>query len=353
MIELKVQCDCGQKYKFDVEPVHGRMPYAVSCPVCGADGTGKANALLAQQLPAAASVPIGMAPPVAAPALAPVAMAAAPAGSPPGLRIAQHAPAPAPVPVVATAAPVVPRPMAMPGRPAAPAAAMPAQPGKQPSFLLGVLGAVIGATVGSLIYFLIFKYTGLRLKLLAIGVGYLAGLGAELLGRKEGSKELGLIAASLTLACVVGAQYLVAHDWWKEGDHANAKAAATTYEQKVAAAKKILASMPHESDQEIRIYLASQELEPGEKPDPGSVDAEDIQTFRETELKEVHDLASGKITREQFNTAQKEAQDEAKKDEVDGEGTFKAVFLLLFLSKANLLSLAAAAGLAFKVCSNA
>ena len=46
MIELKVQCDCGQKFKFDVEPVNNLMPYAVNCPVCGADGTGKANGVL-------------------------------------------------------------------------------------------------------------------------------------------------------------------------------------------------------------------------------------------------------------------------------------------------------------------
>jgi hypothetical protein len=46
MVELKVQCDCGQKYKFDVEPVNGLMPYRVNCPNCGLDGTDKANVLL-------------------------------------------------------------------------------------------------------------------------------------------------------------------------------------------------------------------------------------------------------------------------------------------------------------------
>jgi hypothetical protein len=46
-MELKVVCNCGQKYKFDVEPVDNRMPVTVSCPACGADGTPTANALLA------------------------------------------------------------------------------------------------------------------------------------------------------------------------------------------------------------------------------------------------------------------------------------------------------------------
>src|SRR5436190_21884334 len=48
MIPIKIQCGCGQKYAFDVEPVGGQMPGAVSCPVCGVDGTGAANSVLAQ-----------------------------------------------------------------------------------------------------------------------------------------------------------------------------------------------------------------------------------------------------------------------------------------------------------------
>jgi len=52
MIEIRIQCGCGQPYAFDVEPVGGRMPSAVACPVCGADGTVAANAVLAQSAPA-------------------------------------------------------------------------------------------------------------------------------------------------------------------------------------------------------------------------------------------------------------------------------------------------------------
>lgn len=48
MIELKIHCACGQKYKFDVEPVNNRMSFAVACPVCGANGTEQANAMLGQ-----------------------------------------------------------------------------------------------------------------------------------------------------------------------------------------------------------------------------------------------------------------------------------------------------------------
>jgi len=47
MVEVKVLCLCGTKYKFDVEPIRGRMPSAVQCPACGADGTATANEYLA------------------------------------------------------------------------------------------------------------------------------------------------------------------------------------------------------------------------------------------------------------------------------------------------------------------
>src|SRR5712691_10926488 len=50
-MEIKIQCGCGTKYKFDVEPVNGRMPTKVQCPSCGADGTTDANQILAQKIP--------------------------------------------------------------------------------------------------------------------------------------------------------------------------------------------------------------------------------------------------------------------------------------------------------------
>ena len=64
MMPIKVQCSCGQKYSFEVEPVGGRMPAPVACPVCGVDGTAAANDIIAQRLsappPPAAAAPPGM-----------------------------------------------------------------------------------------------------------------------------------------------------------------------------------------------------------------------------------------------------------------------------------------------------
>jgi hypothetical protein len=47
-MEIKIQCDCGVKFKFDVEPVNGQMPVPVQCPECGADATKLAETQLAQ-----------------------------------------------------------------------------------------------------------------------------------------------------------------------------------------------------------------------------------------------------------------------------------------------------------------
>lgn len=55
-IEVKIQCDCGTRYKFEVAPLNGRMPQKVSCPGCGVDGTPAANAVLREKI---GTVPTG------------------------------------------------------------------------------------------------------------------------------------------------------------------------------------------------------------------------------------------------------------------------------------------------------
>ena len=61
MMHIKLECYCGMKYEFDVEPVDGRMPYAINCPNCDGDGTDYANQFIAQNLrpqPALATPPL-------------------------------------------------------------------------------------------------------------------------------------------------------------------------------------------------------------------------------------------------------------------------------------------------------
>lgn len=57
MVPIKVECDCGQHYAFDVEPVNGCMPSAIACPECGADGTASANEAITRHLGPRATQP--------------------------------------------------------------------------------------------------------------------------------------------------------------------------------------------------------------------------------------------------------------------------------------------------------
>jgi hypothetical protein len=57
MIPVKIQCGCGQRYAFDIEPVGGRMTSTVACPICGTDGTSAANEAIAYTLSAQLSRP--------------------------------------------------------------------------------------------------------------------------------------------------------------------------------------------------------------------------------------------------------------------------------------------------------
>jgi hypothetical protein len=51
-MNVKIECDCGQHYSFDAEPVNGQMGSTVACPTCGADGTAAANVIISSKLPA-------------------------------------------------------------------------------------------------------------------------------------------------------------------------------------------------------------------------------------------------------------------------------------------------------------
>lgn len=80
-IPIKIQCGCGQRYAFDVEPVDGCMAWPIACPVCGVDGTAAANDYIAQTLAPAGGVhvrAVASAPPVRVASPDAPAVAAAP-----------------------------------------------------------------------------------------------------------------------------------------------------------------------------------------------------------------------------------------------------------------------------------
>lgn len=173
MIPIKIQCGCGQKYAFDVEPVNGRMPAPVACPICGADGTAAANQVIAQTSP-----PLPPPPPV-------VPVTRIPPPPPPTAR------ATAPVRPLATMVP--------------PTAAK--EPGEF-SLGLGILGAVIGALAGVGMMFGFYEWAGFRFPLLGVGIGVLTGFGARLLGRGT-ENTLGFISGGIALVSVVATLFLM------------------------------------------------------------------------------------------------------------------------------------------------
>jgi hypothetical protein len=354
-MELKIVCQCGQKYKFDVEPVGGKMPFTVNCPVCQLDGTATANVLLAQALSAPPQL-LRPNPPAAIPASPPPTFSPPPpAPVPGGLKInrpAHSAPAPVVQPPATAPANGDPPPPAIGSmRPFEVAAAK--HPAKKPSFALGLLGGFIGALAGAAVYFLIFKFTGLRLKILAVGVGALAGWFADFLGKGEGSKELGGITAVLVLAGIVGAQYFVALSWWHDLAATESGIVQSAVNDSLAEAKAVVQAVPTGSDVEIREYLARQSETAGVKLNPADFSADDVKEFRDNQLPIYQKMASGQITNGLFGKGSDVTTPPARDEPDTDENTFKGVFLLLLLSKTNLFSLAAAAAVAFKLSTNA
>ena len=202
-MELKVACDCGQKYKFDVEPLDGRMPSTVNCPVCGVDGTHAANSLLAQQFSA---VP---------PAPAPTAMAIPASAAAGGLRINRPDPAAAPPPLLASSS----TPPALAGSgpaPIKPLMKTPIGKSKEFSMGLGILGAFLGAAIGTAALYGFFKWTGFRFPLTGTIIGALAGYGAKTLARGTDT-VLGAIAGAIALVFVVGFFMLMYGDFFMFG----------------------------------------------------------------------------------------------------------------------------------------
>jgi len=326
-MELKVVCPCGQKFAFDVEPVDGQMPFTVNCPSCNADGTAAANDLITAQF-------------AAAPPTAPSPRTSG------RLRISLPTPA-----VTATVTNDTPAPRPGAFRQAAAAAAL--NPPKKSSFGMGLLGGFIGALVGAVIYFLVFKYTDWQFKLLAVGAGALAGWLAEYLGKGEGSKELGGITAIFVLVGIIGAQYFVTLGWWHHINDLELKAAQAEYSLSVTAAKEAVQAVATGTDAEIRAYLAKKAGDAGEQTKLTDITSEQIKDFRENQLPEFKELASGQLTQAAFEQKYELKTTQTEAEKAANENSFKSIFLVLLLSKFNLVSLAAAAGVAYKLSANA
>ncbi len=185
-MELKVLCDCGQKFKFDVEPVDGKMPFTLNCPACNEDATAAANALIAEQITSAPPATVAeISPP---PPIAPVAS---------GLRINRSAPE------AATAPPAVTATFTPPPISGLKPATAPKVRTQDFSLVRGIIGAVIGAVVGCGLMFAFAVWAQFRFPFMGIAVGAASGYMARWLARGT-DKTLGIITAVIAGGLVTG-----------------------------------------------------------------------------------------------------------------------------------------------------
>jgi hypothetical protein len=234
-LELKLICYCGQKYKFDVEPVNGLMPFTVKCPICNLDGTARANEMLAHLFavppkppapaqakattlipPAPAAVP----PPQSAVAPPPIAATAPPQfkAPPPPVAAAPAVPA---MQHSATAAAVGAPPTASSATVSSPPKAPNPGPEKQKSLTkkpmrfnlgLGMAGAAVGSLVGCGLMYGISHYTHFRYLPIGVVVGVAAGYGAQWLARGC-SATLGIATAVIAGGLVAGTLWFMYGDF--------------------------------------------------------------------------------------------------------------------------------------------
>jgi len=216
-----------------------------------------------------------------------------------------------------------------------------------PNFGLGIVGAVVGALIGVGLWLLVHNFIGAKSRFLILGVGFFAGLGARFLSRDEGSPQLGMIAGALTLAGVFGTQYWIAYQEYFGEDF---KTAATEmYNEALADAKKVLAQVPNETDEEIRQYLANNpDDEDDEKVDPKSITAEDIKYFREETLPETKRLVNGMVAVKDY------VQETATNvEELKQSSGMKLLLIARGFGMFKLGLLIASCGLAYRMSANA
>jgi hypothetical protein len=273
-MEVKVQCSCGTRYKFDVEPINDQMPGPVSCPSCGADGTTASNAIIQQ------AVNAQVAPPSAVDVQLPPAQK-------PRVRLSLPARSEAAPAVTASQPEAAPPPSRTPIMSAVPARASVA---KEPSVFLGVAGAIVGGFLGMAGWYFLIKATGFEIGYAAWGVGVLAGIGARILGH-SGSNVLGVSAGVCALVAIVGGQFLAAKSTVNEIFEQAAKGA---YESQLAYAKDAVQAIPTGSDAEIQAFLAKAAAKEGGAADPNQITDAQIQEFRQKQLPRLREFASGK-----------------------------------------------------------
>jgi len=122
----------------------------------------------------------------------------------------------------------------------------------------------------------------------------------------------------------------------------------------VIQAKEVVKAVPTGSNEEIKMYLAKENAGEGEVVKPSEVTDKEITEFKEKELPRFQDLASGKVTKEQYQTQSGLNPEKMKGLQgEEGENTFKSFFILWTINLRSIFSMVIGASVAFKLSTNA
>ncbi len=258
MMEVKVACYCGTRYKFDVDTDAGQTSVQINCPNCQADGSEAANAFIRQQLGIAETPE-----PVAPPSLSIGAAAKTPAAQPAKREVARPLPKKKPK-----------------------AKAKPVREG--PNLFFGSLGGGLAGVIGIVVWVLIIRLTGYEFGILAWGIGGAIGFACQLAAGGS-SPGLGFVGAGCALVSIIGGQYFgtlsVVHEF-QDGIMDG------LYEVQQEMAKE---AADLKTNAEIREYLSSSWFDEEQE-----VTQEEIDYFRSETLPMLKEIRDGSLTKEGY-----------------------------------------------------
>jgi hypothetical protein len=257
-MDFKFLCLCGTKFAFEATPVGGRIPWAVKCPSCGTDATDQANSVVQRSLD--------------------VKPEASPSTTADETKAGSNSGAP----------------KLTPGMQKRAAAAQElAEVTTPPPLSKSLLGAFLGGLAGMIVWFVAAKLLDMKIGILAIPLGFLAGCGPKFLTGRPGDAKVAAVASAVAfvliasnLALLSGRSVLLSFGG-KSGP---------TLKEQVRFAKKALAALPQRTDEEIQTFLSQEAQQRGETMTASEVPKELVAAFRAEILPEMLGLASSTMT---------------------------------------------------------
>ena len=270
VMDVVVPCDCGSRFSFAVEPVNERLPSGaeLACPNCGKDGVPLANRVIGDNLKKQAREQ---------------AAAQAVAEPPKKSWLKREK---------KEVEPTHSYPASDPYSEAR--AKGDDDYYKGPNRVKGMLGALLGGLVGAGTWAGVVYWSGYEIKLVAIGVGALTGLGSRKLGGGR-DYHLGLFAAACALVAILLGQFIAAKVYIT--NFGAMELAEMEYEFKVEDAKE---AAELKTEAEFKEYIANMKGTVFKPVDAATITPKEVADFKSTEWPKLKKLATGELTKKTF-----------------------------------------------------